>query len=164
MYSALSENHGNLNDKLSIFIALCPITNLHLSTDKIFTHVINKMTLYIFRKTALTLGINELLGTKWNRIKGSLNRVFPVDKMLEHFYAGKPHAFNDKVSSFIGTHRSLSAVSRKQLVHYAQTDVLDGFKKFDYGWWQNYKKYGRSKPPSLDLGNIQVPHAMFVGK
>lgn len=28
MFSALSEGHGDLKEKINIFIALCPITNL----------------------------------------------------------------------------------------------------------------------------------------
>jgi hypothetical protein len=28
MFSALAEGHGDLEDKINLFIALCPITNL----------------------------------------------------------------------------------------------------------------------------------------
>ena len=39
MFSALAENHGNLQDKINLFVALCPITNLGRSDTDIFTKV-----------------------------------------------------------------------------------------------------------------------------
>ena len=32
MFSALSEGHGNLKDKINIFVVLCPITNLYYAS------------------------------------------------------------------------------------------------------------------------------------
>jgi hypothetical protein len=36
MYSALAENHGNLQSKLNLFVALAPIVNLHNTTNSLF--------------------------------------------------------------------------------------------------------------------------------
>jgi hypothetical protein len=35
MFSALAEGHGNLKEKLNLFVALCPITNLGWSTAEV---------------------------------------------------------------------------------------------------------------------------------
>jgi hypothetical protein len=33
MFTALAENFGNMREKINLFVALCPITNLAYSTD-----------------------------------------------------------------------------------------------------------------------------------
>ena len=38
MFSALSEGHGNLKDKLHQFIAICPIINLGWSQDEVIVY------------------------------------------------------------------------------------------------------------------------------
>jgi hypothetical protein len=37
MFSALSEGHGDLKNKLNLFVALCPIVNLGYSNDTLMT-------------------------------------------------------------------------------------------------------------------------------
>ena len=36
MFSALAEGHGNLESKINLFIAICPITNLGYTENKSF--------------------------------------------------------------------------------------------------------------------------------
>lgn len=33
MFAALSKNHGNIRDKLDLFVALAPVTNLGATND-----------------------------------------------------------------------------------------------------------------------------------
>ena len=37
MFSALSEGHGDLKNKINLFVALCPIVNLGFSNDTMMT-------------------------------------------------------------------------------------------------------------------------------
>ena len=45
MFSALAEGHGNLNDKILNFVALCPIINLGWSTDEVIVYGANDYNL-----------------------------------------------------------------------------------------------------------------------
>ena len=41
MFSALAEGHGNLSQKINLFVALCPITNLGWSTNQVIVQGAN---------------------------------------------------------------------------------------------------------------------------
>ncbi|XP_015182224.1 PREDICTED: lipase 3-like isoform X2 [Polistes dominula] len=57
-----------------------------------------------------------------------------------------------------------AGVSAKQIIHYSQGIVSGAFRKFDYGFSQNLKKYGSSQPPKYDLRKVKVPVAIFYGE
>jgi hypothetical protein len=63
MFSALSEGHGNLKDKINIFVALCPITNLYHASagfmdwsHKYYGSLKNTLSMF---------SIHEIKGPKW---------------------------------------------------------------------------------------------------
>ena len=63
MFSALALGHGGLKDKINLFIAICPITNVHYALAPLGTldaPVINALI-----STVTTLDIWEILGPNW---------------------------------------------------------------------------------------------------
>jgi len=63
--------------------------------------------------------------------------------------------FHDKLSK--------QPISVKQLVHFAQIELHDDIRKFDYGEQNNLKKYGEKLPPKIPIEQIQVPIQLWVG-
>ena len=65
MFSALAENHGDLNSKVNLFIALGPIVRLDHIQNKQFEDYGKDIdnTLYWLS----WFGINEILGPKWQK-------------------------------------------------------------------------------------------------
>ena len=53
MFTALAENFGNMREKINLFVALCPITNLAYSSDE------------GMKKSATPAGYSSLANTLW---------------------------------------------------------------------------------------------------
>ena len=141
MFSALAENHGNLNSKISAFVALAPVASLHHgqaeSEDTKYlldnvAHYTKMFSLYEYGQTMLT---NKLISA-----------VLPNDIREE---LEQPH---------------VSGASLKQQTHFNQIDHFQKFQKFDYGEHENQKRYGTATPPRIKIEDISVPIGMFVGK
>ena len=56
MFSALAEGHGDLKDKINIFIALCPITNLHLASSVVIRYA--QRNYGVLKSTIRLLSVN----------------------------------------------------------------------------------------------------------
>ena len=57
-----------------------------------------------------------------------------------------------------------SGTSFQTLNHFRQLIQKGTFEKYDYGFEENYKRYGQMQPPTFDLSKINtVPIAMFMG-
>ena len=63
MFSALSEGHGNLQNKINLFVAISPITNLNLAKAPFGTT--DETVIDVLSGLANVLGVNELMGPKW---------------------------------------------------------------------------------------------------
>lgn len=50
-----------------------------------------------------------------------------------------------------------AGAATKQLIHYGQLIKSGKFRKFDHGWIKNLFKYGSTKPPAYNLGDVRVP-------
>jgi len=54
MFSALAEGHGQLANKINLFIALCPITNLAYSSNGLINFGANPVTYGTLENTLKT--------------------------------------------------------------------------------------------------------------
>ena len=59
---------------------------------------------------------------------------------------------------------SPAQASMRELIHYTQLMQTGNFQKYDEGPTYNQNLYGQSTAPILDLGNIDLPVGLFVGK
>lgn len=160
MFSALSEGHGNLQDKLNIFVAICPITNLHWADPPIGN--LNKAVDDSLIALTKFNGIWELYGPGWSSIVQQVCAVFPCAAITQ-FFDSNPSDYNDPVRSDVSNYRT-SPASSKQVIHYAQTQYTNDFIQYDYGADENLRRYGQKTPPFIALKSIKTPLAMFVGK
>jgi hypothetical protein len=142
MFSALSFNHGDLNNKINLFVALCPITNLGLAKNPGLKSL-NKYFVDRFRDGSYHIGAYEIFGTTWTHMKGIVCSVMPC-KVFHSFTDNQPSVHNDPNISRKNTDEGESSpASVKQLIHYAQLEATNDFRLYDYGEKQNMKKYGR---------------------
>jgi hypothetical protein len=117
MFSALSLGHGNLKDKLNIFVAICPITNLHFAAPPVgsLTKTIDNAFIDLVKFNNFW----ELLGPNWLNIVDTVCAVAPCAAFTQ-FFESKPSDYNDPVRSDVSNYR-VSPASSRQFAHYAQT-------------------------------------------
>ena len=114
------------------------------------------------------MSINELLGPTHNFAMRTFCLAYPlmcaaIDSMGKA--PDTPYNNSDRVA--IVSARPGSCASVRQVMHYLQIIKTKEFKQYDWGSnKENKKRYGKDKPPTLDLGKIpaKVPVAMIVGK
>lgn len=94
MFTALAENFGNMREKINLFVALCPITNLAYSTDGMMQKAATSAGYSSLANTLSTFGIHELMGPRWAYLEASLCLVFPCS-LLSGFGDGKASSIND---------------------------------------------------------------------
>lgn len=147
MFSALAENHGNLNAKISTFIALAPVASFKMQHTRTkhdqLVGLHNLLTLT--KKTLHRFGIYEF-GPSLHFVKAAKTLIYP-------FMSKKDQNESDNGKS----------ISVKQVLHFGQLELSGKFMKFDYGKKKNLKIYKSSVPPQIYMKNIKVPTSMFVG-
>lgn len=165
MFSALSYNHGNLNDKLLSFTALAPIVDLDSSTNglmqtmssgwKLHQWTLNLLGLYEIRDPALDSKMRSFCNT-FGSICDGLTKFFQVDSPY-----GNPTAIALEKKEIA------SGASSKQVLHYAEDMDEKGFYQYDYGSdSKNKAHYGNKTLPKIPLDDIKftVPIYLFVGE
>ena len=115
MFSALSLGHGNLKDKLNIFVAICPITNLHYAAPPLGDS--SKTIVDAFSAFVSFNNFEELLGPNWLNIYQAVCGTIPC-AALTQFFDSNPSAYNDQQVSDVSNFRT-SPASAKEVIHYA---------------------------------------------
>jgi hypothetical protein len=114
MFSALAENHGSLNDKLNLFIAIAPITNLYYMKGMLSR---TPPTLSrVFEETIIAFHIHEFLGPNWGHVKSILCVAFPCETLSE-LSDKKPSIYNVAERALVFAYRGHSPTSVKQVFH-----------------------------------------------
>ena len=68
----------------------------------------------------------------------------------------------DRISLYF--QRFSAGTSLRNLDHMGQIMAADRFQRYDFGVIGNLAKYAALSPPEIDVSQIEVPVAMFVGK
>ena len=92
MFSALAEGHGDLKDKINIFIALCPITNLYHASASFMSFAQSYYS--TLESTLSMLSIHEIKGPNWNVVSNALCLAVPCGFIDSWSKPSKTH-FND---------------------------------------------------------------------
>lgn len=164
MFSALSENTGNLQNKLSSFLSFAPIANLHNSQNA-FSRAIDGYwrEIVIFGET---IGMYEVKAPGTTAIMNKFCNTFgAVCKGIDFFIGDGGSPYCDPETNAVLSYRQPSSASLYQVGHYGQLTDTGVFKKYDYGTdARNIQIYGTATPPMLKFENIKnVPIALFVG-
>ena len=166
MFSALSEGHSHLKDKLHNFVALCPIINLGWSQDEVIVYAAENYN--YLNKTMAKLHIVDIpnpghLSADFVEAVCALLPCKVFGNVARNLFGkGSPYDRNERV--VVEDQRNASVSSLKQLLHYAQSKRDQDFAQYDYGKEVNQIKYGQDMPPQIDITNIKDVHiALFVG-
>ena len=112
MFAALAENFGNMKDKINLFVAICPITNLEHSSASIMKNAASSYGYSSISGALSSFGIHELRGPRWAYIQASLCLVLPCSS-LGAFSDAVSSSFNDKNLSKFVSERDQSSASSK---------------------------------------------------
>lgn len=77
MFAALAEGYGDLQKKINLFVALCPITNLGHSSNSFMVGASSSIGYDSLAGTLWSFSIHELIGPKWKYISGAFCLAFP---------------------------------------------------------------------------------------
>lgn len=168
MFYALSENESYFKDKLSLYVALGPVTKIpHEQTKAI------KLAADIYDTVATAanlFGVHDVLDSSW--FSSEATKLFCTDGplrdfcnyMAEAFISGDPKADDPERLTVKNAHGPYGT-PLKSLLHYAQNIREDRFQVWadDYSHWFNI---GEKKQTDLiPLENIKdIPTALFAGK
>ena len=163
MFSALSFNHGDLQDKLNIFIALAPIVQLKDSSDNMM-----QKASYIWpslQRTAKFFKAYEIGNpTELSAMTGFCSYFRPLCNSITYWFSLCTPS-SDYERCLVDHGRQSSGTSLKELIHYAQIVNTGEFKLFDYGSDRaNKEVYGSKTVPPIPIEDIKkVPIAYLVG-
>lgn len=110
MFSALAEGHGDLKDKINIFIALCPITNLGFASAGFMDF--GRKWYTTLKNTLSTFSIYEILGPTWTTIGKTMCLTFPCG-IFDSLAKATAHSFNDPRAVEATNERESSSASSK---------------------------------------------------
>lgn len=163
MFSALSYDHGQLQDKLNLFIACAPIINLANSPNSLMQNAASVWRL--LEGNATLLGAYELGDPQTDKNMKAFCSMFSIVCNTVTDFLNFNTPWNDAGRAKISDARDKSSASLKQVVHYAQIFNTGIYRQFDYGSDKaNIARYGNAIIPSIPLWQIdKVPIAYFVG-
>ncbi|KXJ79233.1 hypothetical protein RP20_CCG001664 [Aedes albopictus] len=106
----------------------------------------------------------------YNSKVASLNVIAPATFMINslikqfaYFYETFRDSFPWNLQEIVtGSDKPMSN-SAKQLEHFQQLLVTGRFRQYDYGEWDNVKRYGVEKPPPYSLWRITTPVTVHYG-
>jgi hypothetical protein len=126
MFSALAEGHGDLKNKVNLFVALCPIVNLGWSTDAIFSEA--SLHYNWVAGTLKELNVQHVVNPYEMQFEldSALCKILPCqtfEKMSKKWLGedGVGANFNRLERIAVDAARPSSDSSTKQLLHYAQS-------------------------------------------
>jgi len=161
-FAGLSENL-ELQKKIKAVYALAPVARL----GNVFGGPLRFMANfeYWFRFIFKLFNIRNFLPStsalKWLADKSCpLNRAL-CDDYTTRFYG--LHNFNVTRKSIYMSHTP-AGTSVRNMYHFMQLVQDEKFQKYDYGTWENLKKYKSLYPDEYDLTAIQNKVVLFYGK
>lgn len=165
MFSALSENSAYFADKVPLFVALGPVTQISHTQAGIFKFAADFYD--ELSTTCSVLGIHELLGANW--FTSGVSTLFcsniPIfcELIAELFVNKHPELDdNDRFAVYMGHEPNGSSV--KSLLHYAQNMKEDRFQIFADDYSDPFAGDKKRHTDLIPLENIStVPVAIFAG-
>ena len=173
MFAALSDQKTNayVSSKINGFIALAPVAYLANSNSKLIRLLANDGVLI---ESAKLFGVEEWLPGACSKTSAQSEFEYylcKLDVLLCDIFISlladyNPKYDNQKMFPTFVQHNP-SGSSLRSLLHYRQLLETNKhnplFKKFDFGYLENQKKYGQHTPPEYDLNLINVPVRGFIG-
>ncbi|KJE94109.1 lysosomal acid lipase/cholesteryl ester hydrolase [Capsaspora owczarzaki ATCC 30864] len=161
--AALSLLHPELADKLSVFIALCPVAHIGHTTSLLLKGLAE---LHADQLVSL-LGLKEFIPDTATLHKLLPAICIPVPSLCEDgifLIAGFDQADYNVTRQPVYMAHFPSSTSTKNMIHWAQDVRTDKFQRYDYGTAAaNRQHYGTDTPPQYNVTNIRAPMVVFAG-
>ncbi|CDW73802.1 ab-hydrolase associated lipase region family protein [Stylonychia lemnae] len=164
MFYGLATNQDYFADRVSIFIALAPVTTIS-GKESIFLEMFRSnveslmkiskvLKIYdIFQPNQLTTGSSQLICG-----------YIPDFCKLGSLIADENLDLNEGKRAGVFFSHFPSGTSIRSLEHFSQIKSSGRFQTFDFGPARNIQRYGTEKPYEIPIQDIKkVPVAMFVG-
>ena len=153
MFSALSFNHGDMQDKLNVFIALAPIVQLKDSPNSMM-QTASKIW-HSLQWTAQVFHAYEVGNpTELGAMRDFCSYFRPLCNSI-HYWFSMCTPSSDYERCLVDHGRQSSGASLRELIHYAQIVSTGEFKLFDYGSDAgNIEKYGSATVPHIPIEDI----------
>lgn len=172
MFAGLSDDESKdyLNSKISKFIALAPV---------VFATQCNNKALKQYHSNPLILQTCDLWG-QWQLYPAGCSMDSQQDAFMKYLCTIMPSMCKSllnggdmepeydnlaKLPLFFS--HSPNGASVRCFQHFAQmfseSKTDPRLRKFDFGSYENGKRYGAPKPPAYEFANIKVPVALFSG-
>ncbi|XP_043268023.1 lipase 3-like isoform X2 [Venturia canescens] len=155
------------NNKIHFFIALAPVALWKRPPNPLVeAATINGVGIKAFFDRH---GIHELAPQSSQIVR--IGRTFcdeksatlPACARLFFLFGGEdPQQLNVTLLSHIVSYIP-AGISTKTLFHFRQNIISGNFQHYDAGYIENFKLYGKKKPPIYDLRRISVPIALIYG-
>ncbi|GAB6018675.1 hypothetical protein CHUAL_000351 [Chamberlinius hualienensis] len=152
------------NNKIKVFYALAPAVYLHHMKSILFR-------LFIHFETVIEK-VMSILSYYWfppsddyspNEDKYCHpNSTFCMALISELVGPNIKQLNRTRISVYI--HQSLKITSTRAFHHYAQVYNSEKFRRFDWGIFENLRKYWRLSPPEYPLESITTPTIFFCGR
>ena len=165
MFYALSENESYFADKVSLYVALAPITKITNEESTAIRWA--SMNYDLLDHTIKTLGMYEMLGSNW--LVDTVTREFctileEFCNLLQKLFDNKHPDTDDPDRFAVYMGHSPNGTPAQSLMLYAQNMREDRYQVYapDYDHWFNIGEHHHTD--LIPLENIkEVPVAMFVG-
>ena len=166
MFSALAYNHGDLQDKLNLYIALAPIAEMNHMTNSLMTTGASLWKLML--GSLKNYGLYEVGEPTEDREMDKFCKNFlfkAVCSAIANTMNAPASEWNDPERCAVQNTRPQSRASTKEIIHFAQVVNVDHFQQYNYGSDSaNRSAYGTTSIPKIPIENIKkVPIAYFVG-
>ena len=163
----MSYNETYYASRISLFMALGPVTNMNNSKSELLSFIASNDDLIL--DVCNLFGIYDMFPANWldsTFMKVMCGYVPFLCNLGISLICDEDTSLDDetRLEDYVGGHFP-SGTSLKCLDHYGQIMTSGEFRRYDYGN-NNYEFYGQSDPPTIELSNIkgEIPIAMFVGK
>ena len=161
---ALTRDNDWYRDRISLFVALAPISHVYHTTSPVLQFFRNsRVILLSLRKIGIDYLFTE--GALQNPLFYATCRMSPSICQLTELLASEAEPLLDDQDSVDAYFRIFpSSSSLTNVEHFTQLVISGRFQDFDYGPERNMIAYGTPDPPEYNLTNINgIPVAIFYG-
>jgi len=155
---ALLASKPQYNEKISIFVALAPVTYFSHNQSPEFQGLSNFEPLL-----AEFYGSEFMPRTSIETLLFFVTCTLPTEELCADFtfflYGYSIHIDPNRLPVYLC--HSPVGYAWGQLLQYLQHSVVDKFQKYDFGSITNQQEYGQSSPPQYDLSNVSAPVALY---
>ena len=165
MFYALAKDEQSYADKMSLFVALAPVTKISHNKDPL----INFITTFYneVADIASVLGIHQLLSRSWITSTACKVVCEPLPEfceLLSKFFVSNETDLDDDDRFAVYMGHEPNGASVKAMLHYAQNMREDRFQEFSDDYTDFFNRKEKRTTDLIPLESIsEVPIAIFTG-